>query len=134
MSHLALQVGYSNWVYKTQTHSIQRWHHFGTKTSWSPFLWEKRLHPFLYWIKYSWAQLTHILYFINLSVRWNTLLRNQISLCQHIFYYITTVIYNCKKMYRIDNRFPGMMASSITDQYPQWLLKKDHFFDGLKRY
>ncbi len=33
LSHLALQVGFSNWVHKTQIHSIQRWHHFCTKTS-----------------------------------------------------------------------------------------------------
>ncbi len=87
-SHLTLQVGSSNWVNKTQIHSIQRWHHFGTITSWSAFLLEKRLHPLLYWIWYSWSRSTHILYYINLSVRWNSLHRNQISSCQHVFYYI----------------------------------------------
>ncbi len=95
MSHLALQVGPSNWVHKTRIHSIQRWHHFGAKTSRSTFLLEKQFHPFLYWIKYSWSGSTHILYYINLSVRWNTLLRNQISLCQHVFYYT----YNCHNMF-----------------------------------
>jgi hypothetical protein len=59
----------------------------GTKTSRSTFLLEKRLHPFLYWIPYSWSGLTHILYSINLLVRWNTLHRNQISSCQYVFYY-----------------------------------------------
>ncbi len=49
--------------------------------------WKKRLHPSLYWIPYSWSGSTIILYYINLSVSWNTLLRNQISLCQHVFYY-----------------------------------------------
>jgi hypothetical protein len=94
LSHLALQVGSSNWVHKIRIHSIQRWHHFGTKTSRSAFLLEKRLHPLLYWIWYSWSASTHILYYINfLSVRWNTLLRNQISSCQHVFYY--------KKFYKI---------------------------------
>ncbi len=46
LSHLALQVGSSNWVHKTRIHSIQRWHHFGSKTSQSTFLLEKQLHPF----------------------------------------------------------------------------------------
>ncbi len=86
-SHLALQEGSSNWVHKTQIHSIQRWRHFGAKISQSVFLLEKRLHPFLYWIKYSWSGLTHILYYINLSIRWNRSPRNQISLFQHVFYY-----------------------------------------------
>ncbi len=75
------------WVHKTQIHPIQRWRHFGAQTFWSAFLLEKRLHPFLYWIRYSWSGLTHILYYINLSVSWNTLLRNQISSCQLVFYY-----------------------------------------------
>ncbi len=57
------------------------------KTSWSVFLMVKQCHPFLYWIWYSQSGSTHILYYINLSVRWNTLLRNQISSCQHVFYY-----------------------------------------------
>ncbi len=87
LGHLALQVGSSNWVYKTQIQSIQRWHHFGAKTNRSAFLLEKRLHRSLYWIQYSWSGSTIILYYINLSVSWNTLLRNQILLCQHIFYY-----------------------------------------------
>ncbi len=43
--HLVLKVGSSNWVHKTQIHSIQRWHPFGAKTSRSAFLLEKRLHP-----------------------------------------------------------------------------------------
>ncbi len=47
-----------------------------------------RLHPSLFWIRYSWSGSTIILYYIYLSVRWNKLLRNQISLCQHVFYYI----------------------------------------------
>ncbi len=49
---------------------------------------EKRLHPFLYWIRYSWSGSTIILKYINLSVSWNTLLRNQILVCQCVFYYI----------------------------------------------
>jgi len=89
LSHLALQVGFSNWVHKTPIHSIQRWQHFGAKTSQFAFLLEKQLHPSLYWIQYSWSGLTIILYYINLPVRWNTLLRNQISPCQHVFYYTT---------------------------------------------
>jgi len=32
---MALLVGSSNWVHKTWIHSIQRWRHFGAKTSWS---------------------------------------------------------------------------------------------------
>ncbi len=88
LSHLALQVGFSNWVHKTRIHSIQWWRHFGAKLAdpLSPL--ERRLHPFFYWIKYSWSGLTNILYYINLSVRWNTLLRNQISSCQHHFWNI----------------------------------------------
>jgi hypothetical protein len=46
-----------------------------------------RLHPSLYWIRYSWSGSTIILYCTNLSVRWNTLFRDQISLCQHVIYY-----------------------------------------------
>ncbi len=88
LSHLALQVGSSNWVHKTQIHSFQRWCHFGTKTSQSAFLEEKQLHPLLYWIWYSWSESMHILYYINLSVRWNISLRNQILSYQYIFYYI----------------------------------------------
>ncbi len=87
LSHLTLQVESSDWVHKTWIHPIQRWHHFGAKTIQSAFLLEKRLHPFLYWIRYSWSGSTHILYYIYLSVSWNTLLRNQISSCQYIFYY-----------------------------------------------
>ncbi len=49
--------------------------------------WRSSSTPFKYWIKYSWSGSTHILNFINMSVRWNTLLRNQISSCQHVFYY-----------------------------------------------
>ncbi len=90
LSHLALQVGSSNWVHKTQIHSIQRWRHFGAKTSWSTVLLEGQLHPSLYWIPYSWSGSTIILYYINLSVRWNTLLRNQISLCQYSFNTLST--------------------------------------------
>ncbi len=87
LSNLVLQVRSSNWVHKTRINFIQRWHHFGTKTNWSAFLLETWLHPLLYWIRYSWYGSTHILYYINLSVRWNTLLWNQISLCQQVFYY-----------------------------------------------
>jgi hypothetical protein len=85
--HFAVQVGFSNWVHKTRIHYIQRWHCFGTKTTWSAFPLEKRLHPFKYWIKDSWSGSTHILYYIKMSVRWNALLRNQISSCQHVLYY-----------------------------------------------
>ena len=84
---LGLQVGSSNWVHKTQIHSIQRWYHLVPKLANPLSLLERRVHPFYYWIKYSWSASTHILYYINLSVRWNTLLRNQISSCQHVFYY-----------------------------------------------
>jgi len=49
--------------------------------------WRSSSTPFKYWIKYSWSGSTHILYYINMSVRWNTLLSNQILSCQHIFYY-----------------------------------------------
>ncbi len=94
LSHLALQVGSSHWVHKTRIDSIQRWHHFGAIISWSGFLLEKQLHPFLYWIKYSWSGSTNILYYINLSVGWNKLLRNQISLCQRVFYYKTQRLQN----------------------------------------
>ncbi len=95
LSHLALQVGFSNGVHKTRIHSIQRWHDFGVKTSWSAFLLEKRLYPLLYWIRYSWSRSTHILYYINLSVRWNTLLRKQISSCQQVFY--CRCWFNCRQ-------------------------------------
>jgi len=50
--------------------------------------WRSGSTPSKYWIKYSWSGLTHILYYIKMSVRWNTSLRNQISLCQQVFYYI----------------------------------------------
>jgi len=89
LSHLSLQVGSSNWVHKTQIHSP-----FKDGTTLAPKLanplspLERWLYPFYYWIKYSWSGSTHILYYINLLVRWNTLLRNQILSCQHIFYYI----------------------------------------------
>ncbi len=86
-SHLALQGGSCNWVHKTRIHSIQRWHHFVAKTRRSTILLEKWLHPSLNWIWYSWSGSTIILYYINLLVSWNTLLRNQISLCQHVFNY-----------------------------------------------
>ncbi len=82
LSHLALQVESSNWEHLTRIHSIQSRCYFGAKTSRSTFLLEKWLHPLFYWIRYSWSRSTHILYYINLSVRWNTLLRNQISPCQ----------------------------------------------------
>ncbi len=84
LSNLALQVRSSNWVHKTRINSIQRWRHFGTKTSWSAFLLETWLYSLSYWIRYSWSGSTHILYYINL---WNTLLINQILLCQQVFYY-----------------------------------------------
>ncbi len=89
LSHLGFQVGSSNWVHKTRIHSIQRWCNFGAKTSSSAFLLEKRLHHFLYWIRYPWSRSTHIPHYINLPVRWNILLRNQISSCQQVFYYTT---------------------------------------------
>ncbi len=84
LSHLALQVESSNWVHKTRIHSIQRWRHFGAKASQTTFHLEKLLHLFYYWIQYSWSGSNHILYYINLSIRWNTLLRNQIS--SYIFF------------------------------------------------
>ncbi len=87
LSHLALQVGFSNWVHKTRINSIQRWRHFGTKTRCPAFFLEKWLHPSLYSIWYSWSGSTIILDYINLSVSWDRLLRNHISLCKHIFYY-----------------------------------------------
>ncbi len=49
--------------------------------------WRSGSTPFKYWIKYFWSGSTHILYYIKLSLRWNTLLRNQISSCQHVYYY-----------------------------------------------
>ncbi len=64
LSHLAFLVGSSNWVHKTRIHSIQRWHPLAPKLA------------------------DPLLYYVNLSVRWNTLVRSQILLCQHIFYYI----------------------------------------------
>ncbi len=85
LSHLALQVGSSKWVHKTQIHSIQRCRHFGAETRCSAFLLEMQLHPSLYWIRYSRSGSTIILYYKNLSVSWYTLLRNQISFCQHVF-------------------------------------------------
>ncbi len=45
--------------------------------------------PPLFILDHSWSRLTHITYHINLSVRWNTLLRNQISSCQQVFYYMS---------------------------------------------
>ncbi len=99
MSHLALQVWSSKWVHKTWIHSIQRWHHFDAKTSQSTFLLEKRLHSLLYWIWYSWSGLTIILYYI-LSIKWNTLLKNQISSCQQVFYYINMYTDDQKRQYK----------------------------------
>jgi len=55
--------------------------------------WRSGSTPFKYWIKYSWSGLTHILYYIKMSVRLNTLLRPQISCCQHIFYDNLTIKY-----------------------------------------
>ncbi len=49
--------------------------------------WSGSSTPSKYWIKYSWSGSTHILYYIKMSVRWNTLLRNQISSCRQVFYY-----------------------------------------------
>jgi len=97
LSHLALQVGSSNWVHKTQIHSIQRWRWHQNYPICFPL--GKQLHPFLYWIRYSWSRSTIILYYINLSVSWNTLLRNQISLCQHVFYYTFVLLHNLGKRY-----------------------------------
>jgi hypothetical protein len=102
LSHLAVQVGSSNWGHKTRIHSIQRCRHFGAKSSRSAFLLEKQLHPFQYWIKYSWSGLAHILYYINLSIRWNTVLRKLISLCQHVFYYTVNKM-SSKYPYLVEN-------------------------------
>ncbi len=95
LNHLALQVGSSNWVHKTRIHAIWRWHHFGAKTRQSAFLLENQLHSSIYLIWYSWSGSTTTLYYINLSVSWNTLLRNLISLCQCVFYYIVIPHISC---------------------------------------
>ncbi len=95
LNHLALQVRSSNWVHKTRIHAIRRWHHFGAKTRQSAFLLEKQLHSSIYLIWYSWSGSTTTLYYINLSVSWNTLLRNQILLGQCVFYYIVIPHTSC---------------------------------------
>ncbi len=88
--YFALQVRSSNWVHKTKIHSIQGCATLAPKLVNLLSFWRSSSTPFNYWIKYSWSGLAHILYNINMSVRWNTLLRNQISSCQHIFYYSTS--------------------------------------------
>ncbi len=60
--------------------------------------WRSGSIPFKYWIKYSWSGSTHILYYINMSGRWNTLLRNMISSCQHVFYYKTFIYWKTSKL------------------------------------
>ncbi len=35
----------------------------------------------------TWSGSTHILYYIKTLIKWNKALRNQISLCQQVFYY-----------------------------------------------
>ena len=96
--HFALQVGSSNWVHKTRIHSIQRWHHFAAKTSQSTWM----APPLLLLDPVYWSRWTIILYYIYLSVRWNTLLRNQIFLCQRVFYYTSVKCFVIQDLYEVD--------------------------------
>jgi hypothetical protein len=85
--HFALQVVLSNWVHKTRIHSIKDGATLSPKQADLLSFWRSCSTPFEYWIKYSLSGSTHILNYIKMSVRWNRLLRNQISVCQHVFYY-----------------------------------------------
>jgi hypothetical protein len=95
LSHFVLQVGSSNWAHKARIHSSQIWCHFGAKLADPLSSWKIGSTHFLSWIKYSWSGLTHIVSFINLSGIWIKLCRNQISSCQHVFYY-TFINYGLK--------------------------------------
>ncbi len=90
LSHLALQIGSSNWVHKTQIHSIQTWRHFGANPLFSC---KSSSNCFLYWIQYSWSWSTHILYYISLPVRWNTLLRNPVNTSFIIYFIICSNLF-----------------------------------------
>ncbi len=80
---------------------------------------ESWLHPFYYWIKYSWSGSTHILYYINLSV---VRLGNQISLCQHIFYYRLIPIYVSWPKVAVASK-AGIFVAQNCWQFGQGILK-----------
>ncbi len=116
LSHFVLQVGSSNWVHKARIHSSQIWCHFGAKLADPLSSWKIGSTPFLSWIKYSWSGLTHIVSFINLSGKWIKLCRNQISSCQHVFYY-TFINYGLKTFHNllpctIDTNIPTVFLFS----------------------
>jgi len=102
--HFSLQVVSSNWVHKTQIHST-----LAPKLANRLSFWRSGSTFFKYWIKYSWSGLTHILYCINMSVRWNTLLRNQILLCQRVFYYTCISYKRQEGLDKVCIRSPSLM-------------------------
>ena len=87
--HVALQVGSSIWIHKLRSTSFKDGTTLTQKLADLLSFWRSGSTPIKYWIKYSWSGSNHILYYINMSVRWNTFLRNQILSCQHVFYYST---------------------------------------------
>ncbi len=93
LEHFALQVDPVIESIQLRSTPFKRWCHFGAKTSWSTFLLEKQVHPLYNWILFTWSGLTHIFYYLNMLVRWNTALRNQILWCQQVFYYTSTTTY-----------------------------------------
>jgi hypothetical protein len=88
--HFALQVGSSNWVHKLRSTPFKD---VMPKLANPLSFWRSSSTPSKYFIRYSWSRLTNILYYIKMSVRWNTLLRNQISSCQQVFYYNVNTTY-----------------------------------------
>jgi len=88
--HFALQVGTSNWVHKLGFTPFKDGTTLAPKLADPLSFWRNGSTPSKYCIKYSWPGLTHILYYIKMSVSWNTLVRNQILSCQQVFYYIWT--------------------------------------------
>ncbi len=88
--HFALQAGSSNCVHKLGSTPFKDGATLAPKPFDPLFFWRSAPPPLKYWIKYSWSRSTHILYYVKMLVRWNTLLRNQISSCQQVFDYTTS--------------------------------------------
>jgi hypothetical protein len=85
--HFALQVGSSNWVHKLGCTPFKDGTTLAPKLADPLSFWRSSSTPSKYRIKYFWSGMTHILYYKNMSVRCNRALRNQIWLCQQVFYY-----------------------------------------------
>ncbi len=115
--HFALQVVSSNWVHKTRIHST-----LAPKLVNPLSFWRSSSTFFKYWIKYSWCRSTHILYYINMSVRWNTLLRNQILLCQRVFYYTCISYKRQEGLDKVCIRSPSLM---------QWRKRQDQCWSAV---